>query len=133
MVLLSDKHPIDLTIGQELPPTFHYAWVILELLQIIERETSPDDIMFTAPNNAELYFLSERTNGFRFFNPTISLIDEEDTAVFLEDFARVGPALIVHDTRSHYNTDATADLIDRITEDFEVVATVDHYTVFTRR
>ena len=29
MVLLSDKHPIDLTIGQELPPTFHYAWVIL--------------------------------------------------------------------------------------------------------
>ena len=104
-----------------------------ELLQIIERETSPDDIMFTAPNNAELYFLSERTNGFRFFNPTISLIDEEDTAVFLEDFARVGPALIVHDTRSHYNTDTTADLIDRITEDFEVVATVDHYTVFTRR
>ena len=31
MVLLSDKHPIDLTIGQELPPTFHYAWVILTL------------------------------------------------------------------------------------------------------
>ena len=31
MVLLSDKHPIDLTIGQELPPTFHYAWVILEI------------------------------------------------------------------------------------------------------
>ena len=30
MVLLSDKHPIDLTIGQELPPTFHYAWVILD-------------------------------------------------------------------------------------------------------
>ena len=30
MVLLSDKHPIDLTIGQELPPTFHYAWVILQ-------------------------------------------------------------------------------------------------------
>ena len=29
MVLLSDKHPINLTIGQELPPTFHYAWVIL--------------------------------------------------------------------------------------------------------
>ena len=29
MVLLSDKHPIDLTIGQELPSTFHYAWVIL--------------------------------------------------------------------------------------------------------
>ena len=28
VVLLSDKHPI-LTIGQELPPTFHYAWVIL--------------------------------------------------------------------------------------------------------
>ena len=30
MVLLSDTHPIDLTIGQELPPTFHYAWVILQ-------------------------------------------------------------------------------------------------------
>ena len=29
MVLLSEKHPIDITIGQELPPTFHYAWVIL--------------------------------------------------------------------------------------------------------
>ena len=33
MVLLSDKHPIDLTIGQELPSTFHYAWVILQLLE----------------------------------------------------------------------------------------------------
>ena len=32
MVLLSDKHPIDLTIGQELPPTFHYAGVILPWL-----------------------------------------------------------------------------------------------------
>ena len=31
MVLLSEKHPIDITIGQELPPTFHYAWVILTL------------------------------------------------------------------------------------------------------
>ena len=34
MVLLSDKHPIDLTIGQELPPTFHYAWVILKRADI---------------------------------------------------------------------------------------------------
>ena len=33
MVLLSDKHPINLTIGQELPPTFHYAWVILSTLR----------------------------------------------------------------------------------------------------
>ena len=41
MVLLSDKHPIDLTIGQELPPTFHYAWVILEAaaIQIVETWT----------------------------------------------------------------------------------------------
>ena len=31
VVLLSDKHPIDITIGQELPPPFHYAWVILPL------------------------------------------------------------------------------------------------------
>ena len=38
MVLLSDKHPIDLTIGQELPPTFHYAWVIL-VVQDIRRKT----------------------------------------------------------------------------------------------
>ena len=35
MVLLSDRHPIDLTIGQELPPTFHYAWVILACLSAV--------------------------------------------------------------------------------------------------
>ena len=34
MVLLSEKHPIDITIGQELPPTFHYAWVILDSLPV---------------------------------------------------------------------------------------------------
>ena len=45
MVLLSDKHPIDLTIGQELPPTFHYAWVILRQNQT---ETLPGAGLYLA-------------------------------------------------------------------------------------
>ena len=47
MVLLSDKHPIDLTIGQELPPTFHYAWVILAnfLAKVVGREPTMDEIL----------------------------------------------------------------------------------------
>ena len=64
MVLLSDKHPIDLTIGQELPPTFHYAWVILP-----HRDGTRSDRVDigtgTAASNREVFgsLLEPRTRG----------------------------------------------------------------------
>ena len=52
MVLLSDKHPIDLTIGQELPPTFHYAWVILYQVATADTVNPMGDLGPIAPVDA---------------------------------------------------------------------------------
>ncbi|NNC80301.1 MAG: hypothetical protein HKN94_09150 [Acidimicrobiales bacterium] len=103
-----------------------------ELLQLIDSNTQANDVLFTVPNNADLYFLARRANGFRLFNPTISILDDSELRDFVAEFESVNPAMIVHDTRSAYNTDMTAELIDRITIDFGIVMTIDHFELYVR-
>lgn len=108
------------------------AAVYDELLAIIDDATEPTNAIFTAPNNADLYFLADRPNRFDIFNPTISLINDEERGAFVNDFADVAPTLIVHNERSHYNTAATTELLDTLTVGYEAIATIEHFVVYQR-
>jgi len=117
-------------LGLRIDPT--EAATYDELLAVIDEATSADDAIFTAPNNADLYFLADRSNPFRMFNPTISLLNGEERAAFIDAFEAAKPTLFIHDERSHYNTKASTDLIATLTADYDRTATIERFAVYVR-
>ena len=50
------------------------------LVELIRREVPADASIFAVPSNAELYFLAERRNAFRFYNTALGVRTDEDLA-----------------------------------------------------
>ena len=101
MVLLSDKHPINLTIGQELPPTFHYAWVILcaSHVLVLPRHVGLGIVhgfCFGLPfvtqradnHGPEVHYLRHGYNGYYVDNADISGLAKCLTGILVEDEKR---------------------------------------------
>lgn len=74
------------------------------LLDLIERETRPDQTILALPNNPELYYLSGRASAVRFFNSAFGLRSADDVAALTRQFDSQPPALVFHDPRDKYNT-----------------------------
>ncbi|OED41037.1 hypothetical protein AB833_10590 [Chromatiales bacterium (ex Bugula neritina AB1)] len=102
------------------------------LIKSINQYTEKNDIIFAAPNSAELYFLSERTNAFRLFNPTISILNSGEADGFIEKVREAKPVMILHDTSSVYNTIRTLYIMDTVLKDYTQVDAVDTYKVYLR-
>ena len=50
------------------------------LVEIIRREVPADEAILAVPSNAELYFLSQRRNGFRFYNTALGVRTDAELA-----------------------------------------------------
>jgi hypothetical protein len=101
-----------------------------ELIGIIHEHSHPDEPIFVLPNNAELYFLSQRSNPFRLFNPTISLVNEEEVKEFTKLFQDKSPRLVIHNTENPYNTKSTRVLVDFVRSRYVLVAKAGSFDVY---
>jgi hypothetical protein len=68
-----------------------YQW----LIQLIDRESAPDETIFTLPYNAELYFLAGRRNSFAFASPAIEIRDQETLDAVIAKIYRNPPRLVI--------------------------------------
>ena len=50
------------------------------LVEMIRREVPADEAILAVPSNAELYFLSQRRNGFRFYNTALGVQSDAEVA-----------------------------------------------------
>jgi hypothetical protein len=101
-----------------------------ELIQIIHEHSDPDEPIFVLPNNAELYFLSQRPNPFRLFNPTISLVSDKEIKEFTKVLQEKSPQLVIHNAENPYNTKSTRILVDFVQSRYVLVAKAGSFDVY---
>ena len=76
----------------------------VELVRRIRTQVPPSRSIAAIPSNAELYFLAERRNPFRFFNSALGVRDRRGLEAATRALRRDPPVLVFHDTADKYNT-----------------------------
>ena len=102
------------------------------LLTLIDREVAPDGAIFAVPSNAELYFLSGRTNPFRFFNTALGVTSPAELAAVLAKVDREPPTLIFYDRRDKYNTAESRAIMAHVAERYEKLERIGQFEIWRR-
>jgi hypothetical protein len=102
------------------------------LVRLIDRETEPGDTIFAFPTDAELYFLSRRTNPFRFYNTALGIRSSTDLDSVLRLIRCNPPKLVFSNSEDKYNTRASAQIAALVERNFQRVATIPPFLVFRR-
>ncbi len=101
----------------------------------IDSETATDDRILAVPSDAELYFLADRRNQFRFFNTAIGIGGPEDLAAVMRDLADRPPRLVTYRPEDKYNDDASRVIMDYVRsryEHFDTIGGVELYRLRDR-
>jgi hypothetical protein len=103
-----------------------------KLIHLTEQETQPGDTIFALPTNAELYFLSRRTNPFRFYNTALGLRSSADLDSALHILTCYPPKLVFYNAQDKYNTPESAQLAALVQARYRELAAVPPFQVFRR-
>ena len=103
-----------------------------EVLGVIGRESPPGSAILAVPSHAELYFLGERRNPFRFFNTALGVRTPDDLDRVLETLERDPPALVFHDAADKYNTAASLAIMQKVEETYDVLPDIGPFRVYRR-
>jgi hypothetical protein len=101
-----------------------------KLIALAEQETRPGDTIFVLPTNAELYFLTRRTNPFRFYNTALGLRSSADLESALHLLRCYPPKLVFYNSEDKYNTPASARLAAFVQGKYTKLASVPPFQVF---
>jgi ABC-type multidrug transport system fused ATPase/permease subunit len=102
------------------------------LMQLINRETEPGDTIFALPTNAELYFLSRRTNPFRFYNTALGIGSAADLASVLQLIRCRPPKLVFYDSKDKYNTSASTQIAALVQATYQSLPAIPPFQIFRR-
>ena len=100
------------------------------LVTAITAEAPPGSRILAIPSDAELYFLADRVNPFRFYNTALGVRSSEDLAAVLDVLQRRPPAVVTYRPTDKYNTDASRRIMAAVQsryERFDTIADVELY------
>ena len=100
------------------------------LIEVIERETGPNEAILAIPTNAELYFLARRRNPFRFFNSALGIRDDDDLRAVLETLDRTPPRLVIHSPLDKYNTVYSARIMAFVEQRYALLETYRGFVIY---
>jgi hypothetical protein len=103
------------------------------LVALIRREVPAGEAIFAVPSNAELYFMAERRNPFRFYNTALGVRSDEDLALVERTLRDDPPRLVTFDRDDKYNTPRSLRIMEMVRTRYAVVAGIDSFEVYVRR
>ena len=130
------------TSAAALCPPFHRSRLKVEaadceryhqLVSVIERETAPHEHIFAVPSDAQLYFLSDRPNPFRFYNTALGIRTDADLAAVVGTLAERPPRLITYRPSDKYNTEASHRIMEYVRSTYDRLDTVGDFEVYRSR
>ena len=102
------------------------------VISLIEREVSPDARIFAVPSNAELYFLANRRNAFRFFNTALGVRSEADLAHVIGVLQEDPPVLVFYNRADKYNTPGSRAIMEHVAATYDVLPSIGPFEVYRR-
>jgi hypothetical protein len=103
------------------------------LVELIRREVPAGEAIFAVPSNAELYFMTDRPNPFRFYNTALGVRSDEDLALVERTLRDDPPRLVTFDRDDKYNTPRSLRIMEIVRTRYAVVAGIDSFEVYVRR
>jgi hypothetical protein len=97
------------------------AGVYQTLVGMIRTETRPNESILAIPNDAELYFLSERRNPTPFYNAAHGTTTEEQRQNVFRVLSEMPPRLVTFRPDDKYNNEATAEIMRRVRADYRLL------------
>jgi hypothetical protein len=95
------------------------------LVTAITAEAPPGSRILAIPSDAELYFLADRANPFRFYNTALGVRSSEDLAAVLDVLRRRPPAVVTYRPADKYNTDASRRIMAAVRSHYERFNTIE--------
>jgi hypothetical protein len=99
-------------VGLRLNPTEQMPY--RQLADAIRAATPPGAAIFALPSDAELYFLADRRNPFRFYNTALGIRDAADLAQVMTRLTHDPPAVVTFRPDDKYNTWASRAIMEDV-------------------
>ena len=100
------------------------------LVNVIETNVAPGAPIFAVPNDATLYFLSQRTNPFRFYNTGLSIQNTKELDAVLDRLRTDPPRLVTFRPADQYNTWSSLALMEYIRKHYDRIDIVGGVEVY---
>jgi hypothetical protein len=100
------------------------------VMGVIAAHTADGDSIFAVPGNAELYFLSQRQNPFRFYNTALGVRTDADVEQVRRVLRQRPPRLVAFNPRDKYNTARSRQIMDEVRARYVLVGRVDPFEVY---
>lgn len=103
-----------------------------ELVSAVQSVTSAREYIFALPSDAELYFLANRPNPFRFYNTALGVRTDAELNAVLQTLVERPPRLVAYRPDDKYNTPASRRIMEYVRsayERFDTIGRVELYRV----
>jgi hypothetical protein len=100
------------------------------LVKAIETNVAPGAPIFAVPNDATLYFLSQRTNPFGFYNTGLSIQNTKQLDAVLDRLRTEPPDLVTFRPADQYNTWSSHALMEYVRTHYDRIDTVGGVEVY---
>jgi len=101
-----------------------------QLIGFIQKKTNHADPIFVFPNNAEIYFLADRPNPFRFYNLALDVTNVSEGEAFIQSLKEKAPVLIIFNSSDKYNTDVSALIAKEVREAYTLIEKIGKFEIF---
>ena len=105
----------------------------VEVLQLIDSQTTPAESIFALPTNAELYFLSGRRNPFRFYNTALGVRTPADLEKVKQTIDNSPPKIVIHRADDKYNTAYSREIVRFVAERYDFLGETQGFAVYRSR
>ena len=99
-------------------------------VKVIQAETRADEAIFALPNDAELYFLANRRNPFRFYNSALGIRTDDDLRHVMAEMQARPPRLVIFRPGDKYNNAASARVMSLVKSKYVRIDTIDGRDVY---
>jgi len=100
------------------------------LVNVIETNVPPGASIFAVPNDATLYFLSQRPNPFRFYNTGLSIKNMTELNAVLDRLRTEPPRLVTFRPADQYNTWSSRAVMEYIRKRYDRIDVVGGVEVY---
>ena len=94
------------------------------LVNVIQTNVPPGAPIFAVPNDATLYFLSQRTNPFSFYNTDLSIHNTKELDAVLDRLRIEPPRLVTFRPADQYNTWSSRAVMEYVRKHYDRIDTV---------
>lgn len=100
------------------------------LVDLIQRETRPDETILAVPGSPEFYYLSRRKNPLRFSFLQFGILNDKELNATQKILERNPPKLVIYESKLPYNTIYILKLMDFIKQRYELLEKWSRYEIY---